>query len=271
MFIFQENSVAIRVRCSQAVRKASSAVMRIPLPPPPPFRMDSEELADIEAPPTASAGPLNEAAWIAANVRIPLEPYRGPDSPYAVGSAQPKERERDVVLRMPRLISQNLRTFQSFSDVHRMSEKKFGVLGSEALGSEDRRDFDVESEQQPSSSSPAAAPAAESSVAQGAGSRSTNAYGALYFEANQQAAKACLTPLTTAFTTYERISTSTSVYVLVRASPLYSYSYLCGYSTCALATRRASSKHCPQVRARHCEARALRARGRQLMRVRSTP
>ena len=93
MFIFQENSVAIRVRCSQAVRKASSAVMRIPLPPPPPFRMDSEELADIEAPPTASAGPLNEAAWIAANVRIPLEPYRGPDSPYAVGSAQPKERE----------------------------------------------------------------------------------------------------------------------------------------------------------------------------------
>ena len=82
------------------MRKASDAVLRIPLPPPPPLRLDSEELADIEAPPTPSAGPLNEAAWIAANVRIPLEPYRGPDSPYAVGSAPPEERET-LVLRVP--------------------------------------------------------------------------------------------------------------------------------------------------------------------------
>lgn len=67
------------------MRKASDVCLRFPLPPPPlPARQDSDDLVDIEAPPTPNAGPLNERAWIAANVRIPAEPYRGPDSPYAL-------------------------------------------------------------------------------------------------------------------------------------------------------------------------------------------
>ena len=53
-------------------------------PTPPPLRLDTLELIDVEAPPIASAGTLYEDAWIAANVRIPLEP----SSPTAAAAAE---------------------------------------------------------------------------------------------------------------------------------------------------------------------------------------